>query len=252
MDAYTHIYLSPHPDDAVLSCGGRIWQQVQAGTCVLVVTIFGGEPGVEAPLSPFIRQLHTRWGLPTDAARQRQEEDRAALALLGATVVHWPYTDCIYRRTPTGCFLYATEESLWGTVHPAEESLIAELANRIAALPLGQDGALYVPLGVGHHVDHQIVRCAAQSSGRDLIYYEDYPYASDPQAVQAALGEEHWQADLVRLSTEALKAKIAAIACYRSQLSTFWAGEAEMAQSIQAFAEQVGGGTPAERYWRRK
>lgn len=252
MDAYTHIYLSPHLDDAVLSCGGRIWQQAREGARVLVATVFGDIPPPDAPLSPFAQSLHARWGHPADAASRRQEEDRAALALLGAEAVHWPYTDCIYRRTPDGRFPYASEESLWGAVYPAEESLVAELARRIAALPLERGGALYTPLGVGHHVDHQIVRHAACDSGRAPIYYEDYPYARDPQAVQVALGEEQWQSELVPLSTEALEAKIAAIACYRSQLSTFWADAAEMAASIQAFAEHTGNGRPAERYWKRK
>jgi len=117
-------------------------------------------------------------------------------------------------------------------------------------LPLGQDSALYAPLAAGHHVDHQIARRAAQDSGRLPVYYEDYPYAGDPLAVQTALGEAHGKPELLLLSEEALQAKIAAIACYRSQLSTFWPSAAEMAAAVRAFAEQVGDGTPAERYWR--
>lgn len=251
MDTYTHIYLSPHLDDAVLSCGGRIWQQARAGERVLVVTLFGGAPPSTAPLSPFAQSLHARWGYPADATLRRQEEDQAALAILGAEALHWPYADCIYRQAPAGDFLYANESSLWGTIHPADESLVAELARRIAALPLGKKGSLYAPLAAGHHVDHQIARCAAQHSGRSPVYYEDYPYAAiDPLAVQTALGDRKWRAEVVSLSEEALHAKIAAIACYRSQLGTFWSGAAEMAASVRAFAEQAGNGKPAERYWR--
>lgn len=251
MDTYTHIYLSPHLDDAAFSCGGRIWQQAQAGERVLVVTFFGGAPPPAAPLSPFAQSLHVRWGHPADAALRRQEEDRAALAVLGAQALHWPYTDCIYRRTPDGDFPYASEASLWGAIHPADENLVAELARRIAALPLGQGTTLYAPLAVGRHVDHQIARRAAQDSGHLPVYYEDYPYAArDPLAVQAALEGEHWQTEVVLLSEEALRAKIAAIACYRSQISTFWPSTADMAASVRAFAEQVGNGKPAERYWR--
>ncbi|MFQ6100050.1 MAG: PIG-L deacetylase family protein [Anaerolineae bacterium] len=240
MTTYPYIYLSPHPDDGVLSCGGRIWQQVQAGERVLVLTVFAGPPPPGAPLSPFAQELHARWEHPADAATRRQEEDRAALALLGADPVHWPYSDCIYRQTASGRFPYASEEALWGEVHPAEEGLAAELAAGLAALPLSRDSVVYTPLGVGHHVDHQIVRCAAEASGHTLVYYEDFPYAGDPHAVQAALGEGQWQMDVVQLSEEALEAKIAAIARYRSQLSTFWADEAEMAAAVRAFAE---------RYW---
>ena len=46
------IYLSPHFDDAVLSCGWLIWQQAQAGQRVEIWTVCAGEipPG---PLTPF-------------------------------------------------------------------------------------------------------------------------------------------------------------------------------------------------------
>jgi hypothetical protein len=54
----------------------------------------------------------------------------------------------------------------------------------------------------------------------------------------------------VLLCEEALASKVAAIACYRSQLGTFWPGQAEMATSVRTFAERTGGGVPAERYWK--
>jgi len=240
VNEYGHVYLSPHLDDAVLSCGGRIWQQMQAGERVLVATIFAGTPAPDAPLSPFAQELHARWGHPAEAVARRQEEDLAALALLGAEAVHWLYTDCIYRRTPDGHFPYASEEALWGEVHPAENSLVVEVATRLATLPLMSDDTAYAPLGVGHHLDHQIVRYAAEASGHTLVYYEDFPYTEDPQAVQVALMKGQWQAESAPLSREALGAKIAAIACYHSQLSTFWADVAEMAAAVWAFAE---------RYW---
>jgi LmbE family N-acetylglucosaminyl deacetylase len=249
MDAYAHVYLSPHLDDAVLSCGGRIWQQAQEGERVLVATVFGGTPAPDTPLSPFAQGLHARWGHLADAAGRRQEEDQAALALLGAKPLHWTYADCIYRRTPEGHFPYASEELLWGPVHPAEEGLIAELASRIAALPLEPGGALFAPLRVRRHVDHQIVRRAAEGSGCRLAYYEDYPYAENPSWLQEALVTLDAKAELALLSEEALAAKVAAIACYRSQISTFWAGLDAMAASVRAYAERVGEGQPAERYW---
>ena len=260
MNTYSHIYLSPHPDDVVLSCGGLVRQQTHAGKRVLVVTIFAAAPAPGAALSPFAQELHARWGHPTSADARRRAEDRAALALLGADVIYWPYADCIYRQTPSGRFPYASEESLWAAPHPAEDALIAELAARIAALSPKIEGeqngpprqVIYAPLGVGRHVDHQITRrAAADAQAGVCVYYEDYPYARDPQAVQAALEPERmqWRAELTPLDEQSLEAKITAIAQYRSQLSTFWTSQEEMAAAIRAFAGQVGGGSPAERYW---
>ncbi len=100
-----------------------------------------------------------------------------------------PYTDCIYRKAPDGRFFYSDGASLWGEIDPAEDSLVAELAARLAALPLKRYGTIYAPLGVGRHVDHQIVRRAAECSGRALTYYEDFPYAQDSRAVEAVLAK---------------------------------------------------------------
>jgi LmbE family N-acetylglucosaminyl deacetylase len=259
VNTHTHIYISPHLDDAVLSCAGRIWQQAQLGEPVLVVTVFAAAPAPDAPFSLFAQELHTRWGHLADAVARRQDEDLAALTLLGAEAVHWPYTDCIYRQAPDDHFPYASEEALWAEIHPSEKSgLVVELADRLRALPFRQDGGdaqaptVYAPLGVGHHVDHQIVRRAAEASGHRLTYYEEYPYAQDPHEVRVALEGRHWQARQVLLSAEALRAKIAAVACYRSQLSTFWANLGEMDAAIRAFAERSGDGEPAERYFRLK
>lgn len=245
---YAHVYLSPHLDDAVFSCGGRIWRQRQAGEPVLVVTVFAGVREPDAALSPYARQLHQRWGHPA-AVEERRGEDRGAMALLGAEGVHWPYIDCIYRRTCNGRFLYASEQTLWGEIDPTDQKLIAELADRMAGLPLAPEGTLCVPLGVGHHVDHRIVRRAAEGSGYTLIYCEDFPYAEDREAVEGALADGEWREERVLLSQRALDAKIAAAACYDSQVSTFWTDVGDMAASMREFAERTGGGRPAERYW---
>jgi LmbE family N-acetylglucosaminyl deacetylase len=260
MDSYERVYISPHLDDAVLSCGGRIWQQAEAGHSVAVVTVFAGAPDRGTSLSPYAQGLHERWGQAVDAVKERRRENQEALALLGAEVVDWCYRDCIYRKTPEGDHAYASEEALWGRVHPAEVGLLRELTGRMAALPLTVKGEIYAPLAVGGHVDHRVVRRAAERCGMDghppaLSYYEDFPYAADSEGVKAAswylsLAGDRWKAEIVHLSNEALEAKIAAIARYRSQMSTFWADQAGMAASVRAFAESVGAGTPAERYWR--
>lgn len=241
------VYLSPHLDDVVFSCGGRIALQVRAGMEVWVVTVCAGSP--EGPLSDHARLLHAYWGLGTDAPAARREEDRAALALLGAVAVHWDFRDCIYRRAPDGRFLYPNQPALWGPVAEEDGAMREALARRIAELPAA---VLCVPLGAGGHVDHRLVRQAAERTGRPLVYYEDYPYAGEAGKVEEALGAGDWESEVVPLDEAALEAKIAAALCYRSQITSFWADEADLAAHFRAYAVAVGGGKPAERYWRRK
>ncbi|MCS7283171.1 MAG: PIG-L family deacetylase [Anaerolineae bacterium] len=249
METSLHLYLSPHLDDAVFSCGGRIAQEARQGLRVWVVTVFAGSP--VGPLSDYAQMLHAFWGLTeVDAPAARREEDRAALALLGAEPIHWEFLDCIYRRTPEGRFLYPNYDALWGPIAEEDRVLGEELARRIGELP--PFAQLFVPLGAGRHVDHRLVRQAAEATGRPLVYYEDYPYAGEAGRVVEALGEGPWESERVWLDEEALKAKVAAARRYRSQISSFWADEADLEAHFWAYATEVGEGRPAERYWYRR
>ncbi|MRR32548.1 PIG-L family deacetylase, partial [bacterium] len=93
------IYLSPHLDDAVLSCGGMIAEQASGGDSIQIWTICAGAPPA-GRLSPFARKLHQRWGTGRDAIKVRRLEDRAACQRLGAVSRHFPIPDCIYRQDP--------------------------------------------------------------------------------------------------------------------------------------------------------
>jgi LmbE family N-acetylglucosaminyl deacetylase len=260
----THLYLSPHLDDAALSCGGLIHQQTQRGERVVVVTLCAGDPPTGA-LSPFAQALHERWlriptggQTPTEAAAVRRAEDRAALQTLGVEAIHWGVPDCIYRTDPqTGAHLYASEAALFGEWRAAEQPLAERLADDIKTLchSLGPV-SVYAPLGIGHHVDHQLARRAAELTGLPLAYFEDYPYAArEPFTglwgglARSPEGRALTPERIVFTETD-LHAKCRAIAQYASQLSSFWPDEAAMQSALREFSEHVGGGALAERVWR--
>ena len=67
MEHYAALYLSPHLDDAALSCGGQIAQATRQGRRVLIVTVMAGDPPMEAG-NDYIVSLHARWELDRDAA----------------------------------------------------------------------------------------------------------------------------------------------------------------------------------------
>jgi LmbE family N-acetylglucosaminyl deacetylase len=253
-DFYAHVYLSPHLDDAVLSCGGAIHQQVMAGRCPLVITLFAGRPPANAALSDFAQSLHARWRDSTDLLATRWAEDQAALAALGADYLRLNYPDCIYRgREHAGEWYYASEEAIFGPVHPAEQGLPAELAATLSEfIPPGDDVMLYAPLTIGNHVDHQLAFATAlilKARGWQVRFYEDYPYAAADGAVAAALaarGASHWQSTTVPLDKEDLEAKIQAVACYESQVRVLFDTVEAMPGRVRDYATRVGG----ERLWK--
>jgi len=247
---YKSIYLSPHLDDAALSCGGQIFLETANRAPILVVTSMAGEPVANAPLSEFARELHQRWDLVRNAVVVRRAEDVVACQILKADHLHWSVPDCIYRFDPeTGEPCYPTWESVITTFHPADEAVVDLLAGQLRQLPAADQ--IYVPLTVGNHVDHRLTRLAAeQVFGESLIYYEDYPYAAEPEAVTAVLTPtpNHWQATTIDLSVTAVRAKVDAIWAYVSQRSTFFATREDLEANIEAHTAQLGG----ERLWQPK
>ena len=255
-----HVYLSPHLDDAVMSCGGIIHKQASNGDQVQVLTIFAGEYQDGTP-SPFALVQHDYWGNPPRPMPLRRAEDTAALVLLGADAVHLDYLDCVYRAGPDDEWLYADEEALWQKVHPTDplaEAGIQKLVDELEALlPAPAQGLVYAPLGVGQHVDHQVVHAAAralQARGYRMAFYEDYPYAMKPGATELALaatGAEEWQVDAVSLAAEDLAAKVSALSYYRSQMYVLFGGIEAMPNRVWAFAASHSPGAAlAERIWR--
>lgn len=247
------IILSPHPDDAVLSCGGLIHQLAQNGHRPLVLTLFGGDRAETAPLSDFALSLHARWQLGPDAPAARRAEDRAGCDVLGAMLLHLPFADAIYRVDPaTGGAMYDSEERIFGAVREPGLSDLVAAALRSKLSPIGWSTIrVFTPLSAGQHVDHVITRAAAEQLGIDLIYYEDYPYAESPERVAPVWGAARWASELIGLSAAAVQAKINAFLCHRSQISTFYRDDAEVAQRVRAYAEAVGQGQLMERYWRQ-
>lgn len=186
------IYLSPHLDDAVLSAGGLIHDQAKTGIPVEIWTVMCGYPSGIEEFSFLAAINHAGWGFSSgnETVRARRAEDENAAKILGARAVHFDFLDCIYRRGRDGNWLYNVElsepydvevlgkksmEAL--TAPPHEED--AELPSRIAQAVserLTRDDVLVCQLAVGSHVDHVIVRRAAEMLGRPIVYDIDIPY----------------------------------------------------------------------------
>ena len=244
--AYDALYLSPHFDDAVLSCGGQIYEQTARRERVLIVTIAAGEPETEVR-SFFAEYQHHVWGLSAaEVVATRRAEDARAVARVGAELMTWSLPDAIYRLDPeTGEPLYTSNETLFGPLSPAEAPLVAALAGQMRALPPAS--RVFAPLGVGNHVDHQLVRAAAEQAFASLLYYEDYPYIQWQPASLATLLQppEAWEPIVCPLSEAAIEARIGAIAAYQSQLGMLFNGEEAMGRLVREQIAAAGG----ERYW---
>lgn len=232
------IYLSPHFDDAVLSCGGLIWEQTHSGITVEIWTVCAGNPP-PGPTSDYAAGMHKVWN--TNSAQEtvelRRTEDRNAGRRVGALVQHLSIADGIYRRTETGTLVYPT--SVFSEPNPRDAKLSDNIAEQLLER-LTQYDTLVCPLSLGGHVDHRITRMAAEKLKRPLWYYADIPYLLRyPETLAPTVSG--MSSKNFFISNKGLSAWQDSIAAHASQISSLFADEQDMRQKIKEYLQSNGG-----------
>jgi LmbE family N-acetylglucosaminyl deacetylase len=253
---HRHLYLSPHFDDVVYSCGGTIALQARKEERPLIMTIFAGVPPAPLRLSAFARKTQHAMGYDEDPARLialRRSEDSCACSLLEADYLWLDYLDAIYRGSPA---LYRHRWAISGRVRSEDRWIESDLVQswlklheRLPTLKW------YAPLGVGRHVDHQIVSAAARrllECGAEVLFYEDFPYVLRPQALSRRLREFglNLKPLLIEIS-DVLLLRQKAAEMYAMQIKLNFGSLIKLHRSIEYYSKYVAGnsGHHAERYW---
>ncbi|WP_018334672.1 PIG-L deacetylase family protein [Actinomycetospora chiangmaiensis] len=211
--------VSPHLDDAVFSVGGTLARLGEAAT-VTVVTCFTGsvDPAVATPFA-LSTQLDKGLAADVDYMALRRAEDRGALGVLGVPPRHLGLLEAPHRGYDSAPALFAGRRGDDVVARPLTEALVPVLA--------GADLVL-APQALGDHVDHQWVSAVVA----DLVdpdrraWWRDTPYvARRPDALPMA----HVSGDELAVDVTAeLERKIAAVACYLTQVP-FQFGSADAA-----------------------
>jgi LmbE family N-acetylglucosaminyl deacetylase len=162
LDGCDSLYVSPHGDDVLLSCASRLLSELERGLRVAVVTVFGG-PRHAAADAAFDRLGVRRFGLGLPEAPGRHAS-------------------------------YAAFENLTAPSHPDDDGVTVAAADALADVGhRARARQVYIPLGVGGHVDHRLsteaaLRCFDSGEGRNVFLYEDRPEAFVRGAVRMRLG----------------------------------------------------------------
>ena len=275
------LFVSPHTDDAALSCGGRIVALRDAGEDVAIVTIFSGSGPGDA-LTPYQRdalgfgfrpEAAGRAGptepaepaeptepaeapSPFEAMELRRREDRAYARFVGAIARHLDVPDAVFRD-------YQGDDQLIGTPRPDDPAPVDRLRDAIREI---RPDRVCFPLAVGSHVDHRLARragmelLAAGDVAPEIVrFYEDFPYSRnvgftgladlDAEFAAALPASLTLEPELVAIDAT-IDRKIAGLECYRSQLGNLFGGNDPMAAAVRERAAFLGGSAAAERYWR--
>ncbi len=198
-------------------------------------------------------------------ARRRLEDERFTY-FSEASVVFLDLPDAVFRG-------YEGDAQLLSAPRPDDTAPLDLLRQEIVRL---EPQKVYLPLGVGGHVDHQLCRDVGVALLNDarrwvmpgpdyagkVVFYEDFPYAwwndfnrlEDLGAeVVASLPSEVSIFPTYADIGDQIERKITGISLYESQIDRLFDGPREMGDAVRAYGKAMGvmGGVdgPAERYW---
>lgn len=252
------IILSPHLDDAALSCGGLINFLNERQTSCLVISIYGGNPPTVRGKDGSLRTLQRKGYV---SPRLRRREDVAAMRAANADVVHLGFADGIYRRSPlSNQIIYRHARERWVAPRVDDLGHVEELFLVLRQLCLGLGRILLVsPMGIGQHVDHTIVARVAlrlAEHGVSLLFYEDFPYVVNlsvgngrPDGPLSAL-QRLAREPVARMALPvSVAAKASLIGHYQSQIPALFNDSAGLHAALQSHQHE---GSPCEFYWKSR
>jgi len=158
------LYVSPHHDDVLLSCGARLLADAAQGLRILVVTVFGEEARPWPEIGDLARADVRRLSLGLPDARKRSDYYSSFQALVEG------------RRADDDGWVKQLAQALGDIGHRSKASQV------------------YVPLGIGSHIDHRLsheasLRALQSGDGRNVFLYEERPEAFVRGAVRVRLGQ---------------------------------------------------------------
>lgn len=208
---------SPHFDDASLSCGEHILHWQRQGHQVEVTTVFTEFDATvfSADSASFMEKCGVTTGHQFHV--QRGLEDQASMKALGVDRVSWlGLIDGGFRAEhdqPT----YSSHDLLFaGQILDSQQ--FQKKLQQVLKQAIRTEAMVGVPLGVGRHADHLLVRqlVSRMVSPERLFFYVDVPYAfnlgnwSFHQGWQLLSGRQSWYWSSPQ--------KLKAVAAYDSQV----------------------------------
>ncbi len=235
----TALFLSPHLDDVVFSCGGLAALLTDAGWHTIMATVF---TRTIMPATGFALACQLDKGLPAEADYMglRRQEDLDAAAIIGFGAVHWMDLPEAPHRG------YASAPALFGDVLP-DDAIAPEIVRALQEMQTTWEPSLVLgPQGLGNHVDHQLtLRAALQVFPPDhLAFYRDTPYAMRQPLARSLVTAP----DCVVGIGAGLDRKVAAASAYVSQVGFQFGGVLQLGEALRGFAVAEGGGVAAERF----
>ena len=208
------LIISPHLDDAVLSCSDHILSWKKEGYDITVVTMFSDFGKDKTSTNPFL------CGYKSSSAfkMQRKQEDVRAMKLIKTKYKHLDFTDAGFRKSGKN-LIYNALELFSGSVSKKDTSLLTQVSKELEKFK--DFDSVVSPLGIGRHVDHLITRSIAEKLFANKVnYYVDFPYARNPHNWSL---KDFWNLVVMDKSVIKMsKMKRNVLNCYDSQIKALY------------------------------
>lgn len=248
------IFLSPHMDDAIFSCGALL-MSLRAKVPRLVITITCSQPIPNGPT----QSAKNRKGFVSPKIRRK--EDMKVLKSIHCNFVHLGFQDAIYRRSPSsGCLIYRKAISHRRQPHVEDSGHIESLVQVLKYLCHNMGKVLLIsPLGIGNHIDHIITAQVAlrlENKQTRLLFYEDFPYVRTTELVPGiiynpafAIRDLGFEPKEYFYHPVDVGAKVELMMKYESQIIPIFGSKAIMREKLSNHTFKD---NPCEFYWRLK
>lgn len=177
------IFISPHYDDALLSCWSLI-SQLSGKTDITIINVF--TQSNKGPYT-FSAKKHLKDAGHKDAtvlSEEREKEDSKAFRTFSVNRINLGLEEAIFRRKKQsflGKFLPELDHlypvyrfHVEKNIVPADYAL-AQLNEKLKSF-VDTKTLVFAPYAIGNHVDHQTVRKVSEKLFSNVILYSDFPY----------------------------------------------------------------------------
>jgi len=241
---YKHIFFSAHIDDVIFSCSGYISKLKKKE--ILIVTVFSdyNEKIYSRHAKLYLKSFN--FNNAKEYFNLRKKEEKRVAKILNFDFKWLDFPEAIFRfkkKFAFYSFYYPKTSKLFGSVNKKDMEILPIIENeikRILKIYSDNKSKLYFPLGIGNHVDHQILNRIGQSfSNKKIFFFEDFPYCA-----QVKNHKNNLKSKKIYLSDIDLKMKLKAITKYKSQIKQLFRNVKNLKKIFLSYYKKG-----YERYW---
>src|SRR3989344_2696879 len=188
------VFLSPHMDDAILSCGALI-TNLNKKTEIKIINVFTTVS--EKLETKFARKFVAACGYKDSQKlfKDRKREEKKLFNKLGLKSTYLDFIDAAWRKKPESTsvkiasiinpefiHIYSKEVAVFsGIVSRIDKDTMIRVERKLLKLVGKIKAVIFCPIGRGRHVDHIIIREICRKNFKNVVYWSDFPYSINSQ-----------------------------------------------------------------------